>query len=115
MPQLDSTWFASQLFWLLVSFAALYFLLARLVLPPLQGVLARRAQVMATDLDTAQRAKSQAEEARQAYERTLAEARARSQALIADAMREHKAKAEQAGKELDAQIAQRLADAEKKI
>lgn len=115
MPQLDPVWFSSQLFWLVASFGLLYFLLARVILPPLLEVMARRKQTVEGDLGTAQRAKTAAEEARQAYERTLADARARSQALVNEAMLEHKAKAEKASKELDEQIAKKLAEAEKRI
>jgi len=115
MPQLDPTWFASQLFWLTVSFVALYFILSRLVLPPLQEVILRRQQTRDHDLDRAQTLKSEAEEAKLAYERTLAEARARAQQLTHDAIASHKAKAEAQMKDADRQIERKLADAAHKI
>lgn len=115
MPQLDPTWFASQLFWLFVCFVTLYIILARLVLPPLQNVLAQRQKTMEGDVSTAQSLKSQAEQAREHYEQTLAEARNRSQQLVAQVMAEQKARAEQSGKALDAQISQKLGEAEKAI
>jgi len=115
MPQLDSTWFASQLFWLVIAFGTLYLILSRLVLPPLQEVFARRKQAIEGDIEQAQRLKSQAEKARQDYERMLAEARLAAQKLIDDAMLEHKAGAEQQNKVLDKQLEQQLADAMRKI
>ena len=115
MPQLDSTWFASQLFWLLISFVALYAVLSRLVLPPLMEILARRLQTVDGDIERAQRCKSEAEQARQNYERTLAEARARAQQLVSDAVLAQKTAMEEATKELDADIAVKLASAERKI
>lgn len=115
MPQLDPTWFASQLFWLAITFLTLYVLLARVILPPIMNIMAQRKGTVESDLVAAQTFKSQAEEAKELYERTLAEARARSQQLLNDAIQEQKTRAEQAGKELDVQIASKLSDAESRI
>ena len=50
MPQLDPTWFASQLFWLAITFVTLYVVLSRFVLPPLLEIIARRAQTAQDDM-----------------------------------------------------------------
>lgn len=115
MPQLDHTWFASQLFWLAVSFALLYWVMSRLVLPPLMAVMAGRQTTIASDLTLAQELKTRAEHARDDYQRTLADARLRSQQLIDEAMDDHKNAAEKAGKEMDAIIAAKISEAEKRI
>ena len=115
MPQLDPTWFASQLFWLAITFVTLYVLLSRFILPPLQDVIARRAQTQSGDVETAQSLKSEAEAARQEYERTMAQAREKAQALLTDATLASKAKAEQASRDLDAQVARKLAEATQRI
>jgi F-type H+-transporting ATPase subunit b len=115
MPQLDPTWFASQLFWLAICFVALYAILSRLVLPPIQDILARRQQTMTSDIETAQSLKGQAEQARLDYERALAEARDRAQQLLNDTAAEQKAKSEKASKEFERQIEQKLATASAKI
>lgn len=115
MPQLDPTWFISQLFWLLVTFVALYFVLSRWALPRIEGVLAMRKETLASDLNTAQSLAEQSERARQDYERTLSEARMRAQQLFSDAMASHKAKAEAASKAMDEKVSSMLSEAEKKI
>lgn len=115
MPQLDPTWFASQLFWLAVTFTVLYFVLSKLVLPPLQDVMARRQSTVAGDIAQAQSLKTQADQAKVEYERTLAEARSRAQATVASTLAEHKAKAEADSRNMDRQIEQRLTDASRKI
>lgn len=115
MPQLDPTWFASQLFWLFVAFVTLYVLLARFLLPPIMEVMERRAATLTSDMEGAQRSKTEAEKARDHYERTLADARARSQHLIDGVMHEHKVKSEQAEKALDEQIAAKLKEADRRI
>lgn len=115
MPQLDPTWFASQLFWLLASFVLLYFVLSRLVLPPLLGIIALRKETLESDLGTAQTMKTRAQEAKDQYERALAEARQRSQAVMNEATLAHKAQAEAAAKKLDGEIAAKLKEAETNI
>jgi F-type H+-transporting ATPase subunit b len=91
MPQLDPTWFASQIFWLVVSFVTLYVVLSRFVLPPLVDVVARRKQTMEGDINQAQRLKSDAEIAKTDYERMAAEARNTAQQQITEALAANKA------------------------
>lgn len=115
MPQLDPTWFASQLFWLVITFSVLYLVLSRVMLPPLQAIITRRQETLDHDVNQAQSMKSQAEQARQEYERLLAETRATAQGLLADAQAAHKEKAEQTMREMDKDIEKKLAQATKKI
>ncbi len=115
MPQLDPTWFASQLFWLTICFVALYTVLSRFVLPPLLEVMARRASTVEEDVSMAQSLKSQAEHARSDYERTLADARERAQAVMNEATDSYKVKSEAATKEMNRQIELKLTDASKRI
>ncbi len=115
MPQLDPTWFVSQLFWLLVAFVALYVMLSRFALPPLMEIMARRQQTVTSDLDRAQQMTGAADRARQDYERALAEARSGAQKFLNDAAAMHKTKAEEAGKAMDNQVTGILSEAEKKI
>lgn len=105
MPQLDSTWFASQLFWLFVCFTLLYLLLSRLVLPPLQKVIASRKDVISSDLDMAQDFKSKSEQAKLAYEATLIKSHEEAKSLLSEAEAATKAQAEAAIKALDTQLA----------
>jgi F-type H+-transporting ATPase subunit b len=115
MPQLDPTWFASQIFWLAISFIALYLVLARHMLPPLQGMLARREETVASDLETAKNMTRQAEQAKVHYERALSEARGKAQELFAEALAEQKASADKAAAAMDKQIAAKVSEAEKTI
>ncbi|MDE3036897.1 MAG: hypothetical protein KGJ21_00365 [Pseudomonadota bacterium] len=115
MPQLDPTWYPSQLFWLAITFVAFYFIMSRLVLPPLQHIAAYRKQTIGDDIAQAQRLKTQAEQARVEYERTLAHARDHVRQIMAESEAAHKAAAEAAGKEMDKQVEKTLAEAEKRI
>lgn len=115
MPQLDPTWFTSQLFWLALTFVGLYIVLSRMVLPPLMDVLARRDQTIRDDVEAAQRMKVSAEQARIDYEKAMNASRAKAQATVADALAAQKADAEQKAKALDAQLEQKLSAASAQI
>ena len=74
-PPFDPSHFASQLFWLALTFGAFYFFISRVALPQIGGVLETRAARIAKDLDEANAMKSQADAALAAYEQSLATAR----------------------------------------
>jgi F-type H+-transporting ATPase subunit b len=115
VPQLDPTWFASQLFWLVICFTVLYLLLSRLVLPPLMGVISSRQGAIDADLVAAQEFKTQAEAAKQGYEKTLAEARLSAQSLMIEAETTSKEQFQQAVKALDVQVTTQLTNASKNL
>lgn len=87
MPQLDFSTFAPQIIWLVISFTALYFLMARVALPRIATVLEERRDRVANDLDEAERLKRDTDTAIANYETALAEARAKAHE-IAQATRE---------------------------
>ncbi len=94
LPQMDPTWFASQLFWLAVTFLVLYVVFAKKVLPELSNVLETRREHVQGDLDTAQTLKDEAEKVHQAYDEILDEARQKSSAVFSEIDEEIKLKAE---------------------
>ena len=81
MPQLDTTTFVGQIFWLIVTFLALYWVMSKVALPRVGDVIANRATKIASDLDQAAKLKAQAEEVSAAYQKALADARAQATAL----------------------------------
>lgn len=115
MPQLDPTSFASQLFWLTVSFILLYMMISRSALPRVHDVLEKRHQRLQFDLSQAEEMTREAEEARLAFEKKQTESRARSAEMIAAAQKEsdQQLAAEQA--RLDAELAKKLSEAAKTL
>ena len=75
LPQLDAHTFAPQLFWLVLTFGALYFILSRVALPRIGEVLEERADRIVRDLEAAQRLKDDTDKALADYEKALADAR----------------------------------------
>lgn len=107
-PPFDPAYFPSQLFWLAITFGLLYWVLASMILPRLSANLERRSDTIADDLDQAARLNEQAEEAKQALEVSLAQARTKA--------RETAAKAEEAmGEEIAAETRKVDAAIDKKL
>jgi len=77
-PPFDPTYFATQIFWLLVTFGILYLLLSRIFLPRIGQTIEERSSRIADDLDAASRMQKNAEEAEKSYERALADAKAKA-------------------------------------
>ncbi len=78
LPQLDTSTFASQLFWLIITFSFLYWVMSRIALPRLQGVILDRSKKIQGDLDEAAGAKRASEAALANYDKALADARAKA-------------------------------------
>lgn len=84
LPQLDPTWYASQVFWMVVIFAALYGIYGYSVLPALGGIIQTRRDRIQNDLDQAQLMKNEAEKLRRTYESSLHESHVKASALIGE-------------------------------
>ncbi len=114
-PPFDKQTFPSQLFWLVICFVLLYLITARLVQPRVAGIIDSRKKRVAGDLATASGFKAEAEQAMDSYEKALAEARTRAQAIAGETRDRLHAEGERNRKSLEEQLGARLAEAEKTI
>jgi F-type H+-transporting ATPase subunit b len=114
-PPFNKETFASQLVWFAIFFVALYLIIARLAIPRIGGIVEARRDRIAGDLAEANSLKEQSDLALKAYEKSLADARARAQALATETRDKLNAQAEVARKSLEGQLNAKLADAEKTI
>jgi F-type H+-transporting ATPase subunit b len=114
-PPFDAHTFASQLFWLALTFIALYLLMSRIALPRINSILEARRQRVEDDLAEAQRFKDASDAAIAAHEKALAEARGRAQTLANETRAKAAAAAAARRKEVDAKLHAHIAEAEKAI
>ncbi len=63
LPQLCGDWFGNQIFWLVVALVAIYFILSRIALPRISGVLAERSGTISNDRAAAEELTLRATEA----------------------------------------------------
>ena len=115
MPQLDFSTFGNQIFWLLVTLVVIYFVLSRIALPRIGGVLAERQGTITNDISAAEELKQKAVDAEAAYNQALADARAEAHKIVAEAKAEIQKDLDKATAHADAEIAAKSADAEKAI
>lgn len=115
MPQFNPEFYTSQLFWLAVSFVALYVLLSRVALPRIGEVLDERRARIQRDLDEAEQMKTGTEQALAAYEKALGEARGRAQGIAKETRDRLAQAADREKAEVEATIAGKIAETERRI
>jgi len=115
LPQLDTSHFPEQLFWLALSFALLYCLMAFVALPGVKYTQDKRQEIIATELAAATAANDAAKAMIAQYEKALADARAKAQATVNEiAVQTTKESAEKQAVQ-HKELTQRLHEAEAKI
>jgi F-type H+-transporting ATPase subunit b len=114
-PPFQSQTFASQLVWLVIAFVLLYALMAKWALPRVGAIIESRHKRIEDDIAAAAKLKQQSEEALAAYEKALADARARAQGIANETRERQQAEAEATRKRLEGELNVKLAEAEKSI
>ncbi len=117
MPQLDfrNPLTTSQVVWLVIIFVVLYLLLSRWGLPMVGEVVERRAGTIEGDLETARRAKADADAAVEELTQATRKAHADAQAQIAASLAEAKAAAAKQAEAMNARLDAQLHQAEQQI
>ena len=114
-PPFNSHTFPSQLIWLAIFFVLLYALMAKWALPQVGRVIERRQKLIEDDIAEAGQLKAQSDQAVAAYEKALADARARAQTIANETREKQQAAAEATRKTLEGELNVKLAEAEKSI
>jgi F-type H+-transporting ATPase subunit b len=114
-PPFQSESFASQLVWLAIAFVLLYVLMLKVALPRVAMIIESRQKRIAGDIADAGKLKVQSDEAVAAYEKALADARARAQTIANETRDKQAAAAEARRKTLEGELNAKLAEAEKTI
>jgi F-type H+-transporting ATPase subunit b len=104
-----------QIVWLLLIFAALYFIMANIALPRVGAVIEGRHARIAADLEAAQAAKLEADAAMAAHRASTEAARAEARAAVAGAVHAAQADADEKSAALAARLNKQIADAEAQI
>lgn len=115
MPQLEFHTFAPQLVWLVIVFGYLYVLMSRVALPRIATVLEERRDRIADDLDQAAQFKRQTDEAIEAYEKALAEARAKASGIAQETRDRLHEETERQRLSIEARLAEKISEAEAQI
>src|SRR3954451_2172587 len=114
-PPFNKETFASQLLWFAIFFVVLYVIISKLAIPRIGGIVEARRSRVEGDLAEANRLKDQSDAALKAYEKSLADARGRAQALANETRDKLNTEADDRRKALENQLNAKLAEAEKTI
>lgn len=115
MPQLDPAFMPNLIFWLILTLIAVYFILTKIALPRIGGIIEDRRTAIASDLDAAADLKAKAEEAEASYQQALADARAEANRIAAEARASIQADLDVAIQKADAEIAAQATASQKRI
>jgi F-type H+-transporting ATPase subunit b len=88
LPQFDTSYFPEQIFWLIVSVAVLYPLMAFVALPRIERTQGNRRDVIAQEIETARAANEAAKISVAETEKSLNEAREKAQARVSEMLAE---------------------------
>ena len=84
MPQLDPTYWASQVFWLTVIFSAIYFLIAKIFVPKIKGNIDARESQIRKDIDEANSLKEEADKKLIKYNNLINEAKLEAKKILSE-------------------------------
>lgn len=115
MPQLEIADFAPQIFWLVVTFATLYLIMARAALPRVADILRTREERIVDDIDKAESLNKEARDALEGYEQALSDARTRAHEIAQERREEVQAEIKDAQAQAEGELAKKTDDAESRI
>jgi F-type H+-transporting ATPase subunit b len=115
MPQLCFPDFPPQIIWLAITFVVLLILMSKVALPRVAGTIEQRDARIKGDLDRAERVKVEADAALAAYQKTMADARAKAQGELRQTQAELAAETAKRESAFAQQLAQRTKAAEDSI
>jgi F-type H+-transporting ATPase subunit b len=114
-PPFETSGFLAQIIWLALAFGLLYYLMDKVALPRLRGILHDRAERLRSDLDKAQAMKSEADAAGVAYEAALRDAQNKARDIAQATRNQLAAEADAKRKALEDELNTKLAASESTI
>lgn len=114
-PPFDSSTYPSQLLWLAITFAALYFLMSRVALPRIGEILETRQDNIEGKLAEAERMRQKTDQALQDYETALATAKSKSLDIAEETRTNVKADLDAKRTKVETDLAKKISEAETRI
>ena len=115
MPQLDPKCWLSQIFWLILIFASLYFAVWKIFLPKITYSIENRKSRIVNDLDQAEKLKESAEKKLKEYNEIIEKSKKEAKKIIEDGKKKLDRDLEKKKTEFNLEIEKELAAAEKEI
>lgn len=114
-PPFDPASFGSQLLWLALSFAALYILMSKIALPRIGEILEVRRDRIEGDLAEAERLRQKTDQAIEAYETDLADAKQKAHTIAEESREAIRKDLDAKRADVETDLAKKMATAESRI
>jgi F-type H+-transporting ATPase subunit b len=114
-PPFNTATYPGQLIWLALTFGLLYYMMAKVIVPRMAGLIENRRVRIASDLDDAAAMRQRAEAAGAAYETSMTEARNKAKVIAQETRDTLTAESDARRKALEADLATRIAESEATI
>ncbi len=115
LPQLDTSTYMSQVFWLVLVFLIMHIFFSKKSLPKISKTVENRSERIKNDIDSARRLREEVQAVQEEYEKNLEKARTESQNLFAKIDADLQKKSEQHEKKFAEDSEKRIADLESDI
>lgn len=115
MPQLDTSSFTSQLFWLVICFFSMMFIMSKFIIPKIADIMEQRQRKIDSYLNKAADLKQQAESALQKYQDALAQATENANKSLADTKDEMNKLINDKQSELEGRLQKKIKEGETEI
>lgn len=112
LPQLDLSTYTSQIFWLLLCFCLLWIMVSFFITPKISEVVEQRKRKINDYVQKADKLNSQAKEALDKYNETLAQAEKKAEQEIAKERAELKTYLQDTEKKMSAELNKKMSDNE---
>ena len=115
MPQLDPTYWASQVFWLAIIFSSIYFLIAKIFIPKIKSNIDSREDKIRKDIEEASLLKEEADKKLKKYNALIEEAKVSAKKIISDSRKKLNENIQMKKNQIEKEIQKETENAEKEI
>ena len=115
LPQLDPTWYASQSFWMLLTFCMMFLIMWRFVMPSMRATVDARRSRIENDLQKTEELKNEASHLLKELEETQKSVELKTQALFAQAQTDAQALTQQTEEIFNSRLSAHIAEKEQAL
>ena len=115
MPQMEFADYMPQVVWLVITFATLYVLMAKLALPRITDILETRQRHLEHDLELSEKLRDEAQTTLAEYDAAIVSARAETESLLAKARESIKTETQERIAELNGRLESEIRESDARI
>ncbi|SVD93260.1 uncharacterized protein METZ01_LOCUS446114, partial [marine metagenome] len=115
MPQMEFADYMPQVVWLVITFATLYVLMAKLALPRITDILETRQRHLEHDLELSEKLRDEAQATLAEYDAAIVSARAETESLLAKARESIQTETQERIAELNGRLESEIRESDARI